>query len=88
MNSSRLFSRATDSKNSAEIKLSSELSDVFTHQYEDDDGDHCHLRIQLPVGTTRNDDGPKVAMSGDRLVKRSESLVDEAACPLSSLLVR
>lgn len=38
--------------------------------------------VQLPVGTTRNYDGPKVAMSGDRLVKRPESHADKAACPL------
>jgi len=44
--------------------------------------------IQLPVGTTRKYDGPKVAMSGDRLVKQPESLVDNAARPLLSLLAR
>ena len=31
---------------------------------------------------TRHYDGPKVAMSGDRLVKRSESHADKAACSL------
>ena len=41
--------------------------------------------IQLPFGTTRNYDGPKVAMSGDRLVMQPESHADSAARPLSNL---
>lgn len=44
--------------------------------------------IQLSAGTTRNYDGPKVVMSGDRLMKRLKSQADKTACPLLNREVR
>ena len=56
--------------------------------FVEDFHEHIKPSIQLSAGITRNYDGPKVVMSGDRLMKRLKSQADNTACPLSSREVR